>query len=155
MVREILTPKLKEDLDKFYRYLEEKPDKLGKFNRFSQDARLHALNQFEEFMNFKEWIEILKILKIPFPIKNHGTWYPLPSHEDQVYKTMNKNLIKGGRHACYSIRFAQKGDAPIYHMDHKTITQLEDKYYNKNVEFFLTDGIDDRKEDKLIESKHD
>ena len=148
MVRDKLTPKLKEDLEELFKFLEEKPEKLGRFGRFTQDARLHALNQIQDFMNFDEWINILKILKIPFPIKQHGVWYYLPMHEDQVYKIMNANLLKGGKHARYSIRFAQKGKAPIYHMDHKTVEQIENKYYNENVEFFLTDGMKEESEDE-------
>jgi len=147
MVREILTERLRNQLEDFFDYLEGNPTKLSTFTRFCQDARLHALNQIQEFMNFKEWIDILKILKIPFPIKKHGVWYNLPTHEDQVHKIMNKNLTKGGKHARYSVRFAQKGKAPIYHMEHKTVDQIENKYYNKNVEFFLTDGTTKEEED--------
>ena len=146
MVREKLTPLLKEHFEGFIKYLGERPEKLGVFSRFTQDARLHALNQIQDLMNFEEWIEILKILKIPFPIKNHSTWYQLPMHEDQVYKIMNKNLIKGGKHAHYSVRFAKKGKAPIYHLDNKTVEELEDKYYNEETQYFLTDGIKDEEE---------
>lgn len=146
MVRNILTDKLKADLKDFFNFLKTKPEKLGKYCCLTQEARLHALNQIREFMNFKEWIKILKELKIPFPFKQHGIWNALPTHEDQVYKLMNKNLIQGGKHARYSINFAQKGKAPIYHMDHKKVDEIENKYYNKDVEFFLTDGTKEEKE---------
>ncbi|MFW9973173.1 MAG: hypothetical protein ACFFDF_23520 [Candidatus Odinarchaeota archaeon] len=148
IVRETLTPKLKADLEEFFDFLETNPEKLGKFCCLTQEARLHALNQNREFMDFNEWIEVLKVLKIPFPFKQHGTWYALPTHEDQVYKLMNKNLIKGGKHSRYSVLFAKKGSAPIYHMKNKTVEELENKYYTKETRFFLTDGIEKEKEEE-------
>ena len=37
-------------------------------------------------------------------------------------------------------------EAPIYHMDHKKVDEIENKFYNKDVEFFLTDGTKEEKE---------
>ena len=142
-----MTPKLKEQLELFWNFLEEHPDKLESFGRFTQEARLHALNQITPFMNFEEWREVCKQFKMPFPIKKHGQWNVFASHEDEVYNIMNENLVKGGKHAVYSVKFAKQGKAPIYHMENKTIEELETCYFNDETKNFLTDGLKEAEEE--------